>query len=58
MLEMLDKQPWWPIAKTDKRVSADEVHANVERYSMMFRDLMLSFVRLHVLHHANEGEIF
>jgi PadR family transcriptional regulator, regulatory protein PadR len=41
-----------------KKVDADEVHETVETHSKMFRDLMLGFVRVHVLHHANEGEIY
>jgi DNA-binding PadR family transcriptional regulator len=41
-----------------KKVDADEVHETVERHSKMFRDLMLGFVRVHVLHHASQGEIY
>src|SRR5919109_5387413 len=41
-----------------KQVDADEAHETVEMDSKMFRDLMLGFVRVHVLHHASEGEIY
>jgi PadR family transcriptional regulator PadR len=41
-----------------KKVDPDEAHGTVEMRSKMFRDLMLGFVRVHVLHHANEGEIY
>jgi PadR family transcriptional regulator, regulatory protein PadR len=41
-----------------KKVDPDEAHGTVETHSKMFRDLMLGFVRVHVLHHANEGEIY
>ena len=36
----------------------DEAHGSVETHSKMLRDLMLGFVRVHVLHHANQGEIY
>lgn len=49
---------WVLVAMAKKRVDADEVHETVETHSKMFRDLMLGFVRLHVLHHANDGEIY
>jgi PadR family transcriptional regulator, regulatory protein PadR len=39
-------------------VSTDEVHDTVEKHSKMFRDLMLGFVRLHILHHANRGPVY
>jgi DNA-binding PadR family transcriptional regulator len=41
-----------------KKVDPDEVHDDVELHSKMFRDLMLGFVRVHVLHHAGKGEIY
>jgi PadR family transcriptional regulator PadR len=40
------------------RVKADEVHDTVETHSKMFRDLMLGFVRVHILHHANKGAVY
>ncbi len=40
------------------RASPAEVHDTVEMHSKMFRDLMLGFVRVHLPHHANEGEIY
>jgi PadR family transcriptional regulator len=39
-------------------VTADETHETVETHSKMFRDLMLGFVRIHVLHHANKEPIY
>ena len=33
-------------------------HETVEAHSKMFRDLMLGFVRIHVLHHANIEPIY
>jgi PadR family transcriptional regulator PadR len=48
-----------PVAKNvvaKKKVS--EVHETVEAHSKMFRDLMLGFVRVHVLHHANKEPIY
>jgi PadR family transcriptional regulator, regulatory protein PadR len=41
-----------------KQVEAGGAHQTVEAHSRMFRDLMLGFVRVHVLHHANQGEIY
>jgi len=37
---------------------AEEVHETVELHSKLFRDLMLGFVRVHVLHHANSEAIY
>lgn len=37
---------------------ADDVHETVELHSKMFRDLMLGFVRVHVLHHASVEAIY
>jgi PadR family transcriptional regulator PadR len=34
------------------RPVANQVHETVEKHSKVFRDLMLGFVRIHVLHHA------
>ncbi|HEU5159072.1 MAG TPA: PadR family transcriptional regulator [Streptosporangiaceae bacterium] len=42
------------MAETD----TDEVHETVEKHSRVFRDLMLGFVRIHVLHHASAGPIY
>jgi PadR family transcriptional regulator PadR len=45
----------------DTGVDADEngeVHETVETHSRVFRDLMLGFVRIHVLHHANAEPIY
>jgi PadR family transcriptional regulator PadR len=36
----------------------DETHDSVESHSKMFRDLMLGFVRVHVLHHASLEPIY
>lgn len=41
-----------------KKKAADEVHESVELHSKLFRDLMLGFVRLHVLHHASIEAIY
>lgn len=35
-----------------------EVHETVETHSRIFRDLMLGFVRIHVLYHARIAPIF
>ena len=39
-------------------MDTDGVHDTVEKHSKMFRDLMLGFVRLHILHHANKGPVY
>lgn len=36
----------------------DEVHDTVEKHSTVFRDLMLGFVRVHLLHHASIAPIY
>lgn len=36
----------------------DEVHDTIEKHSTVFRDLMLGFVRVHVLHHASIAPIY
>jgi PadR family transcriptional regulator PadR len=36
----------------------DEGHDTVEKQSKMFRDLMLGFVRIHILHHANIEPVY
>jgi PadR family transcriptional regulator PadR len=41
-----------------RQVGGDEVRETVEMNSKMLRDLMLGFVRVHVLHHASRGEIY
>lgn len=35
-----------------------EVHSSVEDHSKMFRDLLLGFVKTHVLHHASREPIY
>jgi PadR family transcriptional regulator, regulatory protein PadR len=35
-----------------------EPHESVEKHSRVFRDLMLGFVRIHVLHHASAEPIY
>jgi PadR family transcriptional regulator PadR len=40
------------------RKKNDDVHESVESHSKMFRDLMLGFVRVHVLHHASLEPIY
>ncbi len=39
-------------------IDADEVHETVETHSRVFRDLMLGFVRIHVLYHASAEPIY
>jgi PadR family transcriptional regulator PadR len=41
-----------------KKKTAEDVHETVELHSKMFRDLMLGFVRVHVLHHASTEAIY
>ncbi len=43
---------------TKKKVNAGGAPETAETDSKMFRDLMLGFIRVHVLHHASEGEIY
>jgi len=49
-------------AVTPRAIAHGEVeqaaHETVEMHSKMFRDLMLGFIRVHVLHHASEGDIY
>lgn len=45
-------------AKKQTAKKADEVHDRVESHSKMFRELMLGFVRVHVLHHASAEPIY
>lgn len=37
---------------------SQDVHESVETHSKMLRDLMLGFVRVHVLHHANIEPVY
>jgi PadR family transcriptional regulator PadR len=39
-------------------VNAGETHDTVETHSRVFRDLMLGFVRVHVLHHASMEPVY
>jgi PadR family transcriptional regulator PadR len=39
-------------------VDTDAIHDTAEAHSKMFRDLMLGFVRIHVLHHASKEPIY
>jgi PadR family transcriptional regulator, regulatory protein PadR len=34
------------------------VHRSVEEHSKIFRDLLLGFVKIHVLHHASKGPVY
>lgn len=36
----------------------DAIHETVEQHSKVFRDLMLGFIRIHVLHHAGREPIY
>jgi PadR family transcriptional regulator PadR len=36
----------------------DVIHETVEQHSKVFRDLMLGFIRIHVLHHAGREPIY
>jgi DNA-binding PadR family transcriptional regulator len=40
------------------KIRSGEPHETVEKHSRVFRDLMLGFVRIHVLHHASAGPIY
>lgn len=44
--------------ETMAKTKADEAHGAVELHSKMFRELMLGFVRVHILHHANMDAIY
>lgn len=46
------------MAKKKAAGEAEDVHETVELHSKMFRDLMLGFVRVHVLHHASTEAIY
>jgi PadR family transcriptional regulator PadR len=43
------------MAKTNAEIV---VHQSVEEHSKMFRDLLLGFVRTHVLHHASREPVY
>jgi DNA-binding PadR family transcriptional regulator len=36
----------------------ETVHSKVEQHSKLFRDLILGFVRVHILHHADVGPVY
>lgn len=38
--------------------SEEDVHHSVEEHSKLFRDLLLGFVKVHVLYHASQGPIY
>jgi PadR family transcriptional regulator, regulatory protein PadR len=40
------------------KVATGRTHETVEKHSKLFRDLMLGFVRVHVLYHASKGPIY
>src|SRR5574341_548205 len=40
------------------RAGAGQTHETVEKHSKLFRDLMLGFVRVHVLYHASKEPIY
>ena len=40
------------------KVATGRTHETVEKDSKLFRDLMLGFVRVHVLYHASKGPIY
>jgi PadR family transcriptional regulator PadR len=43
----------------EKPTTDDEaVHRSVEEHSKLFRDLLLGFVRIHILYHASQEPIF
>jgi DNA-binding PadR family transcriptional regulator len=41
-----------------KKTAADLVHGTVEEHSKLFRDLLLGFVKVHVLHHASREPVY
>ena len=53
-------RPSTAAARTTPTTVADDgaVHKSVEEHSKLFRDLLLGFVRIHILHHASRGPIF
>jgi PadR family transcriptional regulator PadR len=40
------------------KVLAAEAHKTMEEHSKLFRDLLLGFVKIHVLHHAEQEAIY
>jgi PadR family transcriptional regulator PadR len=40
------------------KADPDAVHETVEDHSKMFRDLLLGFVKVHVLHHASREPVY
>ena len=47
-----------PSAKPATATDDDTVHRSVEEHSKLFRDLLLGFVRIHILYHAGQEPIF
>jgi PadR family transcriptional regulator PadR len=48
-----------PAKPTTATATDDEtVHRSVEEHSKLFRDLLLGFVRIHILYHASQEPIF
>lgn len=40
------------------KADAMAVHNTVEEHSKLFRDLLLGFVKIHVLYHASQGAVY
>jgi PadR family transcriptional regulator len=40
------------------RAKTTTVHGTVEEHSKLFRDLLLGFIKIHVLHHASLGAVY
>jgi PadR family transcriptional regulator, regulatory protein PadR len=40
------------------RADAATVHKTMEEHSKLFRDLLLGFVKVHVLYHASQGAVY
>jgi PadR family transcriptional regulator, regulatory protein PadR len=40
------------------KVLAAEAHKTMEEHSKLFRDLLLGFVKIHVLHHAEQDAVY
>jgi len=40
------------------KAKATSVHSTVEQHSKLFRDLLLGFVKIHVLHHASQDAVY
>jgi PadR family transcriptional regulator PadR len=45
-------------AKPSPATDDGDVHKSVEEHSKLFRDLLLGFVRIHILYHASKEPIF